>query len=179
LFSGARVSASSVVHARLRGALPRLRPVHDQDSQDLFGLLALCFAEHPGCFVDPHDDLADLRRPASSLAGRGGVFWGLEDDSGRLCACVAFDRPDAGSAELHRLYVRPDRRRRGLAGQLVTAAEAAARDGGATIMVLWSDTRFTDAHRLYERLGYRATGESRHLGDISGSVERRFEKSLG
>ena len=38
----------------------RLRLATDDDAQDLFGLLALCFAEYPGCYVDPHGDLVDL-----------------------------------------------------------------------------------------------------------------------
>ena len=46
-----------------------IRPARDEDAQDLFGLLALCFAEYPGCYVDPHDDLAELRAPGSAFAG--------------------------------------------------------------------------------------------------------------
>jgi putative acetyltransferase len=45
-------------------------------------------------------------------------------------------------------------------------------------MIFWSDTRFTDAHRLYKRLGYQQTAEQRDLGDISNSSEYRFEKPL-
>ena len=44
--------------------------------------------------------------------------------------------------------------------------------------MLWSDTRFTGAHRLYERLGYRRLPESRTLGDVSNSVEHGYEKAL-
>lgn len=39
---------------------------------------------------------------------------------------------------------------------------------------LWSDTRFTDAHRLEERLGYRRTGETRELGDLSNTTGFRY-----
>ncbi|WP_187144269.1 GNAT family N-acetyltransferase [Microvirga massiliensis] len=163
------------------GASPRewpLRLVENRDAQDLFGLLALCFAEYPGCFVDPHCDLADLREPAAATAEREGAFWVIEDHAGRICACIAVDFPEARVMELHRLYVRPDRRRRGLAARLVETAEAFARARGSTHVVLWSDTRFRDAHRLYERLGYCQTGKVRDLGDISHSVEHHFEKRL-
>ena len=163
------------------GTSPRdrpLRPVENSDAQDLFGLLALCFAEYPGCFVDPHCDLADLREPATAIAERNGAFWVIEDHAGRICACLAVDFPEARVVEFHRLYVRPDRRRQGLAARLVETAEAFARAQGATHVVLWSDTRFRDAHRLYERLGYGRMGEVRDLGDISHSVECRFEKRL-
>lgn len=157
---------------------PVLRPARDEDAQDLFGLLALCFAEYPGCFVDPHDDLPDLRAPGSSFAPRNGAFWVLDDERGRVRACVSVDFPEPGVAELHRLYVRPDQRRRGLGRLLVRHAEEHARRNGARRLFFWSDTRFTDAHRLYEGMGYARDGSTRDLGDISNSVEYRFEKKL-
>jgi len=159
-------------------AVLNLRPAADADAQDLFGLLSLCFAEYPGCFVDPHDDLPDLRAAGSSFGRRGGAFWVVEDERGRVCACVAVDFPEAGAAELHRLYVRPDQRGRGLGAALVRKVERHAREEGATRIFFWSDTRFTNAHRLYERLGYARVPGQRDLGDISNSVEYRFEKEL-
>ncbi len=155
-----------------------IRPATDADAQDLFGLLALCFADYPGCYVDPHDDLTDILRPASSAAARGMAFLVIEDDRGRVGACVAWDMPQPRTAELHRLYVRPDMRRRGIARRLVALCEDAARARGATRMILYSDTRFTDAHRLYESLGYRRGDTVRQLGDISNSREFHFEREL-
>jgi len=156
-----------------------LRPVRDDDAQDLFGLLTLCFAEYPGCFTDPHGDLPDLRAPASHVAGKpGAAFWAVEDGRGRVGACVMADFPETGTAELHRLYVRPDLRRRGLGERLVRIVEEHARAGAARRIVFWSDTRFTGAHRLYERLGYRRSPLTRDLGDISNSVEFHFAKEL-
>jgi putative acetyltransferase len=155
-----------------------LRHARDGDAQDLFGLLALCFSEYPGCYVDPHDDLRDLLAPAHAFAGEGAAFWVREDERERVAACVAVDLPEPGKAELHRLYVRPDRRRRGWGEEMVRLAEDHAREHGATRLFFWSDTRFTGAHRLYERLGYLRAAGSRNLGDISGSVEVRFEKAL-
>ena len=48
-----------------------LRLARDDDAQDLFGLLSLCFADYPGCFVDPHDDLPDLRAPGAGSCRQG------------------------------------------------------------------------------------------------------------
>lgn len=158
-------------------AFPGLRAVRDEDAQDLYGLIALCFAEFPGCFVDPHDDMPDLRQPASMSARKGGAFWVVDDERGRVCACVGMDSPAPGAAELHRLYVRPDKRRLGLGARLVRLVEDRAAYEGATRLMFWSDTRFTDAHRLYERLGY-IRGGTRDLGDVSRSVEYFFEKAI-
>jgi putative acetyltransferase len=102
----------------------------------------------------------------------------VEDESGRVCACVSVDFPRSGTAELHRLYMRPDQRGRGLGSFLVRAVEHHARGKGAGRMFFWSDTRFTDAHRLYKRLGYRQADGLRELGDISNSSEYHFEKEL-
>lgn len=154
-----------------------LRAAEDRDAQDLFGLLSLCFADYPGCFIDPHDDLKDLLTPGSPRQNEG-VLWVLDDERGRICACVSVDFPEADTAELHRLYVRPDQRGRGLGSSLVRAAERHAYEKGATRMAFWSDTRFADAHRLYKKLGYTQTELQRDLGDVSNSSEYRFEKDL-
>jgi putative acetyltransferase len=61
---------------------------------------------------------------------------------------------------------------------MVRQAERHAWGKGARRIFLWSDTRFTTAHRLYRRVGYVQTGQQRDLDDISRSVEYRFEKDL-
>ena len=43
---------------------------------------------------------------------------------------------------------------------------------------LWSDTRFEDAHRLYERLGYVKT-DTRELDDVNDTVEFKYERDYG
>jgi GNAT superfamily N-acetyltransferase len=166
-----------------------LRPAQDDDAQDLFGLITLCFAEYPGCFTDPHGDLPDLVRPGHwnerrAADGRllGGAFLVVEDARGRICASIAIDFPKTDAdgraiGEIHRLYVRPDQRGRGLAKALTRHVERLAEAEGCARMMLWSDTRFTKAHALYEGLGYRR-GDTRALGDISNSFEFYFEKAL-
>ncbi|WP_235949023.1 hypothetical protein [Candidatus Frankia alpina] len=53
-------------------------------------------------------------------------------------------------------------------------AEREARRWDARQMRLWTDTRFTDAHRLYRRLGYTATGRRHDLYDLSATTEIEF-----
>ncbi len=157
---------------------PLIRPVRDADAQGLLGLIALCFADYPGCVVDPHDDLPDLVRPTQSKLALEGAFEVVEDAHGHVAACVGVDFPESGVAELHRLYVRPDRRGQGLAKILTARMEDFARARGATRMILWSDTRFATAHALYAKLGYAQLEYTRSLGDISRSREFGFEKAL-
>ena len=155
-----------------------LRAVQNSDAQDLFGLITLCFADYPGCFVDPHDDLPDLCKPATYIAAKGGALWVIDDSRGRVAACCGIDFPEPGKAEVHRLYVRPDMRRAGLAQRLMEQCEAFAIDRGVKKIVLWSDTRFETAHRFYARRGYSQSPEPRKLDDISHSFEYFFEKSM-
>jgi GNAT superfamily N-acetyltransferase len=154
-----------------------IRPVRDSDAQDLIGLITLCFAEYPGCYFDPHGDMPDIVRPAQSRLALEGLFLVVDDATGRVCACAGVDFPEAKVAELHRLYVRPDARGRGLAKMLTRRLEDHGREQGAGRMILWSDTRFTNAHQLYRSLGY-AQGHTRSLGDISHSREFFFERAL-
>jgi putative acetyltransferase len=82
------------------------------------------------------------------------------------------------SVELCKLYVAREARRRGLGGALCALVEEEARARGAKLVELWSDTRFKDAHRLYERRGYARGPETRELHDRSGSVEYFFRLDL-
>lgn len=158
----------------------RLRPVTDADTAALVDLVGGVYAEYPGCVLDLPGVDADLPRMPAHIAALGGRFWVVEHDRD-LVACVGWaprtvdGRP---GAELKRLYVHADHRRAGLGAWLVARVEAAARDHGAAVVELWSDTRFTDAHRLYTRLGYAPTGERRELHDPSGTTEYRFVKPL-
>ena len=154
-----------------------IRPVRDDDAQDLIGLITLCFAEYPGCFFDPHGDMPDIVRPAQSRLAREEQFLVVDDARGRIAACIGVDFPEPATAELHRLYVRPDLRGRGLGRILKERMEAFAQARGAMRMILWYDTRFKAAHAMYEKHGY-ACGITRSLGDISHSREFFFDKAL-
>src|ERR1051326_2098106 len=71
--------------------------------------------------------------------------------------CCALQR-NGGSGldglELKRMYVVPASRGTGVAGQLLAAAEALARELGATQIYLETGTAQPEAIRLYERSGY-------------------------
>jgi putative acetyltransferase len=53
-----------------------------------------------------------------------------------------------------------------------------ARRAGVRRMLLWSDTRFVEAHRLYRSMGFRQLDEPRDLHDSNNSVEYGFEREL-
>ena len=63
---------------------------------------------------------------------------------------------------LERLYVLAEARGSGAGSALLAAVVEAARGGGHRQLEIWSDKRFTDAHRLYEGHGARVVGERVH-----------------
>ena len=95
-----------------------------------------------------------------------------------MVGSIAAELIGEGVAELHRLYLDAELRGRGLGRALLLAGEQWAAGQGCERVVLWSDTRFAEAHRLYERGGYAKTGE-RSLADVNATVEWRYERVLG
>jgi GNAT superfamily N-acetyltransferase len=77
------------------------------------------------------------------------------------------------------MYVAASQRGGGLAQALIDAAEGYARERGAAVMKLWTDTRFERAHRFYEKHGYVRQPGLRELHDLSNSVEYHYVKRFG
>jgi putative acetyltransferase len=103
----------------------------------------------------------------------------VAETEGVLVGSVAC-RPSAvaGGLELQMLYVLAPWRRRGLGSRFVALVESEASRRRAAFVDLWSDTRFTDAHRLYQSLGYGQLPGVRELHDLSATREFHFIKSV-
>ena len=158
--------------------LPHLRPATDEDGWDLIALVGACWSEYPGCVLDVHGECPDLLRPATAYDRQGGAFWVATDACGTVVATVGWRPLDEGTIELERLYVNPRWRRRGLASRLTGLVERTAVELGAASIELWSDTRFTDAHRLYEGLGYSRCRPDREVDDLSRTREHHYRKAV-
>lgn len=156
------------------------RPLRAGDSDALIALIGGVYAEYPGCVLDLPGIDDDLPRMRAVIDDLGGEFWVVER-AGEVVASggwVPHEVDGRPGGELKRLYVRADQRGSGIGRWLVERVETAARHAGVEVIELWSDTRFLDAHRLYTRLGYRPTGETRELHDPSDTTEYRFVKVL-
>jgi len=105
--------------------------------------------------------LAFWRNVAEGVHSRKRVLLVAEDAVG-ICGTVqlVFDLPDnqPHRADLVKMLVHSRARRRGIAAQLLTAAEAAARDHRKTVLVLDAVTG-GDAARLYARMGWTRVGD--------------------
>ena len=155
-----------------------VRPATEADSPAVIGVVRACWAGYPGVVFDIDNELAKLNTFALHYEEPGGRAWVAELDY-RVVGCVAAT-PDeeAGAWMLHMLNVMPTVRRQGIGTALVRNAELIAGTLGAVRMVLWSDTRFIESHALYATLGYQRMPTTRELGDLSNTVEYRFQKSL-
>ncbi len=119
-------------------------------------------------------ELPHLYTPATSFGRWNGQLW-VTEENGEITGSIGMVPSDTPStAELRMLYVMPQARRQRLGSLLLHTAEQEAAERGLTGVELWSDTRFTTAHRFYERHGYHWTGAVRELHDLSSSVEIHF-----
>ena len=152
----------------IRAALPVDATGIQQLVNGIFGEYGLAIAVDG---VDEH-----LAQPAVYFHARGGEFWVVED-GGRIVATVGALPHANESVELKSLNVHPSIRKQGWGRRLTALAMDYTRAMGKNRVILWSDTRFTDAHRLYCGMGFRPCGQ-RELHDIYNSSEYGFERDL-
>lgn len=174
---GAPYDEAGIAHVTMRKPLPVRRAARDDDSAAVIALIGGCFAEYAGCVLDLPGIDAWMQAPASAYGGEHDRLWLVTLDE-TVVASAGVKHVGPGTAELKSLYVAASARRRGLGAELVGVVETHAARTGAHTVTLWSDTRFTDAHRLYAGLGYRRGERTRELHDPSETTEYFFAKKL-
>ncbi len=111
----------------------------------------------------PRDKAVAFWRGVADGVARGErVLLVAEDAAGRIVGTVQLitAQPDnqPHRADVAKMLVHRDARRRGVAQQLMAAADDAARAAGKTVLVLDTVTG-GDAERLYQRAGWQRVGE--------------------
>lgn len=146
------------------------------DAPGVIALIGRVFAEY-GFVYDPAVEVVDLLRfDAHYAPPRGGFFVVRAGDL--IVGSVGVERLDANTAELHRLYLEAELRGRGTGRALVEVVLDWCRERGIARVVLWSDTRFDRAHRLYARMGFLQTGERVLPHDANGTREYGFARMV-
>ena len=115
-----------------------------------------------------HQDLYDLER----FYWDGGDGFYVAEAAGVVVGTVALELFEPGSLTLsglarlegcdcsiERLYVDKGGRNLGVGSSLFQFVLEELRGRGRTQMEIWSDKRFTEAHRLYERFGAKVVAE--------------------
>jgi GNAT superfamily N-acetyltransferase len=154
-------------------AIESARPA---DAPAVIALIARVFAEY-GFSWDPAVEVPDLFDLDRHYGEARGAFWVARLD-GQVVGSVGVERLAEGRAELHRLYLDAGLRGRGVGRALVEVVFDWCRAGGISQLVLWSDTRFDRAHRLYEGMGFTRSGERALANDPNDTREFGYERRV-
>jgi putative acetyltransferase len=162
-----------------------VRPTRPRDVPGILALIGEVYREY-GCVLDAEHEDTHLLAPGEYFRSRGGEFWVVVEAAatpgGSAAGAGAAEvvRGTAGvvlhadAGELKSLYVHRSLRRQGWGRRLTQMAIDHARGAGRLRFILWSDTRFLDAHRLYRAMGFVEQG-TRELHDSNHSIEYGFE----
>lgn len=146
------------------------------DVPGVIALIGRVYAEY-GFVFDPGREVPDLLHFDGRYEPPTGAFFVVRDEK-RIVGSVGVERLDVENAELHRLYLDAHLRGQGKGRALVDAVLDWCRAHRIVRLILWSDTRFELAHRLYIRMGFRQTDERTLPDDVNQSREYRFERAV-
>lgn len=124
----------------------------------------------------------EIGRIPDYYGARQGSFW-VARTGGKLAGMFGLEAAGEGAMELRRMYVDPDRRRRGIARAMLAFAEDEARRASAREIVLSTSELQTEALALYRGAGYRETraeiADAASNKTIGGGIRRfHFSKML-
>jgi GNAT superfamily N-acetyltransferase len=162
--------------SRVDGERIVIEPAHASDVPAVVALIGRVFAEYRFSW-DPALEVPDLLEFDRRYAGPAGAFW-VARRGAEVVGSVGVERLPDGRAELHRLYLDATLRGRGVGRALVETVLGWCRTAGVRRLVLWSDTRFDRAHRLYERMGFMQTGERELPDDPNDTWEFGYERAV-
>ncbi len=154
-----------------------LRPARDDDGDAVGRVIASVFADYPNCPFVP-EEFPNLGQLASSFESRGGLFL-VAEDAGVVVGSFGIaptHRP--GVFELHKVYLAKANRGLGIARALFDRALTFAIEKGAHTIILWTDTRFVEGHRFYEKAGFVRQPGLRALHDVAQSLEFYYRLDL-
>ncbi|MBC7773170.1 MAG: GNAT family N-acetyltransferase [Pyrinomonadaceae bacterium] len=160
------------------------RLARPDDAPAIRAIIARIYADY-GDVLDTEREDPHLEHPCDYFRSHAGELWVAEGDgvvagSGGIVlkttaqpsfhdVCLSKDE-----FEIKTVYVAHEFRRRGIARRLVTMAIDYARHSGWPRVMLWSDTRFVEAHRLYESMGF-IRGEKRDIKIVNTFSEYRYD----
>ena len=144
-FSAKRGEASATV---------KIIPYADDYRDDMIFMVLLA-RDALGIPIRIREDLLDI--PGSYLE-KGDGFWLALDERDRVVGCVGYSRiGDTDEAFLHRLFIKPDRKRQGIGARLLETAEGGMRARGirvARVHLGEPREQWFEAYAFYPKHGY-------------------------
>ena len=144
-----------------------VRETHAADWEALRRLRLRALADAPRAFASTLE--AELAFPDDVWRRRAGDDPGsatfiASEDGADIGLARIFAEPDPpGRAHIVSMWVDPGHRRRGVARTLIDRAVRWATEHRADEVILWVADQNAAARRLYERIGFRPTGERQPL----------------
>lgn len=100
-------------------------------------------------------DLLDIK---ANYFDKGTAFWIAVDAEDRVIGCIGYSLTDRSTeAFLHRLYIKPTMKRKGLGGELLSIAENEMRRNGITTALVHlgePKEQWFESYRFYPKHGY-------------------------
>ena len=155
----------------------QLRLARNKDGNQIINLIKRCFKDYKNCYLDVDNDSPELRDVYSYFKNKKGKFW-VYVDKNKIIGCMGYLPGKKNEIEIHKLYIDQKFRRKGLAKHLVQKVENIAVRENKSKVILWTDTRFKEAHKMYLKMDYEKSKKTRRLYDISDTVEYNFVKHL-
>ncbi len=160
---------------------PVVRRIRADEGARLREIRLRALADAPDAFGSTYSDTVTrppemwTARAAEDAAGEVSVLFVAEKDEKwvGLAGHVGLDQTP-GEPQVVSMWVDPARRRSGLAGRLLDAVMAWARDRGAERVHLWVTEGNSPAIALYERFGFAFTGESAPVRSDSALKELKM-----
>lgn len=99
-------------------------------------------------------DIESLTKPEETIIKKGGAILMAEYD-GVIAGTVALKKVDGVTYEFTKMAVDENFRRRGIAEELCHASFIKAKELGAKMVILFSNSILTPAITMYEKVGFR------------------------
>lgn len=154
-----------------------IRLANDADGPAIARLVASVFAEYPGCLFVP-EEMPEFSAVATHYQTKGGTIWVAESEARVVGSFAIMASRAPATFELSKVYLDRTARGLGIAGRLFGEALGFAKARAASRLELFTDTKFLDGHRFYERLGFRRLPGERFLGDASDTWEFHYERAV-
>jgi putative acetyltransferase len=152
------------------------RIARPEDIPAMTAIIAETFDEYGWIFV-MEDELPDFADYPARYENTRNRLYAMVDETETVIGSIALKIGPEG-AYLSRVYLKRSERGRGLGKVMVGFILDLARTSGHAHVHLWTDTRFTTAHGLYERMGFRRQPVVRSLHDTNNSFEFRYDLDL-
>ena len=103
-----------------------------------------------------NEDLLDIK---SNYFDHGDLFWVAVNEDDRVIGCVGYSKTaNPSEAFLHRLFVKPSKKRQGIGTALLQTAESAMKERGISVSLVHlgiPKEQWFESYAFYPKHGYR------------------------